>query len=730
MKNFNTTGLIFALLLIPSYSFAEYTGPDLKMPMEPGDSILCTVEAGGKIASILGGGTDGYHTGNGYYALDFDDRYDGDIAVAAANGSVSGMLNSGCYQGGAFCYVKLNHEGGYTTSYLHLKQGSIPSGISIGSVVKQGQKLGDIGTTGDSTGPHLHFALQYNGQGSVNTEGLDGVILDGIRFVDYVAGNYYESTNDGSSSSSDDSDSSSDSSCQVKLAEINANSHYDIYTWYYKDESLNIFNSDEPVEDTKPYLVGDTKKWFSGKITSGDYQDILTSFTSSDGKDREFYVYSSRGNGEFESGVLWKEKKESNVDKVFLKDTDGDGFRDLILSNKNSDDKFEWKRCKNQRDKFEEDCEDWDSSEEGGTFGNPDDVILAGKFSNKEKAQLLRGRPGTEDCLEGLKWRQMNENGNVSNTMNCWGFTEELVSGGTYKSQYLVGDIDDDGFDEVVQIRINVDAGVVQVFRADYNSSTGDFDTSAWTKEGSDVDIGGSTGWYYLANINNDDYLDLVRWSAEGNIVWMKNDKADAKGVLKKAKTTLIKNRNRNDDDILLFGDFGKVPGCTSGESYSSAGYGGGEISSYSNETDDSDGDGLTDLAEYYLETDAWDADSDEDGYSDYQELEIGTDPLVYDTDDDGDGLTNAQEATFGTDPSLMDSDNDGFSDYDEVTDADKDGLTNAEELSFGTDPNLSDSNTNGVLDYEEYQAYLIRLNTSYSVGGVGGCSLQHEFNQ
>jgi|GEM_PF-6741703 len=50
-----------------------YTGPELKMPMQPGDLIRCNVEAGGVVAEILHGGIDSWHTdaNNGYYAIDF-----------------------------------------------------------------------------------------------------------------------------------------------------------------------------------------------------------------------------------------------------------------------------------------------------------------------------------------------------------------------------------------------------------------------------------------------------------------------------------------------------------------------------------------------------------------------------------------------------------------------------------------------------------------------------------
>jgi len=66
------------------------------------------------------------------------------------------------------------------------------------------------------------------------------------------------------------------------------------------------------------------------------------------------------------------------------------------------------------------------------------------------------------------------------------------------------------------------------------------------------------------------------------------------------------------------------------------------------------------------------DVDSDEDGLSDSEEAELGTDPNLADTD--GDGLGDGDEVDGGTNPLASDSDDDGYTDL--------------EELDAGTDPN------------------------------------------
>lgn len=57
-------------------------------------------------------------------------------------------------------YVVIDHGNGYTTEYYHLKYGTIC--VEVGDVVSAGQKIGYMGSTGYSTGAHLHFQLEYN----------------------------------------------------------------------------------------------------------------------------------------------------------------------------------------------------------------------------------------------------------------------------------------------------------------------------------------------------------------------------------------------------------------------------------------------------------------------------------------------------------------------------------------------------------------------------------------
>ena len=86
------------------------------------------------------------------------------IDIAASYGtpieaSKSGVVVYSGYDGGYGNYVCIDHGGGLSSCYAHQSQ----IAVSDGESVSQGQVIGYEGSTGDSTGPHVHFEVRING---------------------------------------------------------------------------------------------------------------------------------------------------------------------------------------------------------------------------------------------------------------------------------------------------------------------------------------------------------------------------------------------------------------------------------------------------------------------------------------------------------------------------------------------------------------------------------------
>lgn len=89
-----------------------------------------------------------------HYGIDIGASY-GTNVLAADSGTVVTATYSSSYGN----YVLINHGGGNMTLYAHMSK----LNVSAGQSVSQGQVIGLIGSTGVSTGPHLHFEIRVNG---------------------------------------------------------------------------------------------------------------------------------------------------------------------------------------------------------------------------------------------------------------------------------------------------------------------------------------------------------------------------------------------------------------------------------------------------------------------------------------------------------------------------------------------------------------------------------------
>ena len=92
-------------------------------------------------------------------------RFHQGIDLGAAAGTTivasrAGTVTSAGYSNSLGWYVTINHGDGFSSMYGHMLG---PAYVSSGSYVSQGQSIGGVGSTGISTGNHLHFAILYNG---------------------------------------------------------------------------------------------------------------------------------------------------------------------------------------------------------------------------------------------------------------------------------------------------------------------------------------------------------------------------------------------------------------------------------------------------------------------------------------------------------------------------------------------------------------------------------------
>ncbi|MCI9367179.1 MAG: peptidoglycan DD-metalloendopeptidase family protein [Oscillospiraceae bacterium] len=112
-----------------------------------------------KISSLFGGridpinGRPDNHTGT-------DIPAPGGTPIYAAQNGVVTTVNANRYASSYGYYCIINHGNGYATLYAHQNQVPI---VKEGQTVQKGQVIGYVGTTGRSTGNHLHFELRVNG---------------------------------------------------------------------------------------------------------------------------------------------------------------------------------------------------------------------------------------------------------------------------------------------------------------------------------------------------------------------------------------------------------------------------------------------------------------------------------------------------------------------------------------------------------------------------------------
>jgi hypothetical protein len=121
-----------------------------------------------------------HHSAEVRLALDFVRNDGGATAGTPVLASASGTAYRYYEAGGAGNYIVIDHGGGWKTYYFHLSVFSVANGAGV----RQGQQIGTTGSTGNSTGAHIHYEQLLNGVGQT-------IRINGVSLAPYP-GSYFQ----------------------------------------------------------------------------------------------------------------------------------------------------------------------------------------------------------------------------------------------------------------------------------------------------------------------------------------------------------------------------------------------------------------------------------------------------------------------------------------------------------------------------------------------------------
>jgi len=156
----------------PDHCMVPVSADSFRLPWGPGVTMQLTQDCNDACCSD--------HVGNDEYAYDWANGGSFDV-LATRGGTITHLkINSTTGCGSTSCtndanYIVIDHGDGTESTYLHLEGNTLASGITCGGTVTRGQLLARSGTTGWSTGIHLHYQVSKVHAGVATCEcGSDG----------------------------------------------------------------------------------------------------------------------------------------------------------------------------------------------------------------------------------------------------------------------------------------------------------------------------------------------------------------------------------------------------------------------------------------------------------------------------------------------------------------------------------------------------------------------------
>ncbi len=148
--------LVSSVIISSPKNRVELIGTKAYPSTEPTGAFMWPILGKFVITSPYGISREEFDNGSYHYGIDIAGVSMGDPVYAADGGTVTFAGTQGTYG----LLVKIRHEDGVETYYAHMR--SID--VKVGDKVYKGQKIAEIGMTGVTTGPHLHFEVRIDGK--------------------------------------------------------------------------------------------------------------------------------------------------------------------------------------------------------------------------------------------------------------------------------------------------------------------------------------------------------------------------------------------------------------------------------------------------------------------------------------------------------------------------------------------------------------------------------------